>query len=73
MGNENDWEIFAITIWPELPILDKKMMEKKGKMESVLERWIAEGGTTKQLFETLKKIKRMDVLIALEEDFPFVR
>jgi hypothetical protein len=69
----NNWMTIAAEIWPDYNLLNIRRYFEKGKMESILEKWGSEGATTSQLFEILIKVGRKDIIITLQEDYPFVR
>jgi len=68
----NDWKLFATEIWPEFTIVDQEIYSKNGKMEKVLKVWGSQGAKTSQLFDILNKLNRKDILIQLEEHYPFI-
>ena len=70
---DNDWKKLAMIIWPKIIILEIRYFEENGKMTLVLEKWGHEGGTTKELLQTLKSMKRIDLLMKLKEDYPSIR
>ena len=71
--SDNDWKELTMRIWPKIIIVDIRYFEENGKMTLVLEEWGHEGGTTKELLQTLKSMKRIDLLMKLKEDYPSIR
>ncbi len=72
MDCENNWETFAMRVWPEMTIVDSRFFEDNGKMKGILERWGYEGGTTKELLSILRDMDRKDVLTELKKQYPSV-
>jgi hypothetical protein len=70
MEVENNWEKFAMRVWPKMTIVDSRFFEDHGKMKGILERWGNEGGTTKELLSVLRDMDRMDVLAELKKQYP---
>ena len=71
---DNNWKQFAAEFWPHYSDLKiRSSFEEKGKMEAILVKLGKKGATTSQLFETLIKIGRNDVIQFLEEKYPSVR
>ena len=74
MNLDDNWKSFAMTIWPEMPLLDiRSRFEQKGMMEAILVKWGEEGATTTQLFQILNKLSHKDIIEYLQERYPSLR
>ena len=65
LERENDWRKFAQLIGITSQTIEG--YKQQGGMEKVMNVWKTEGGTTKELFNILNHLQRMDVLQRLEE------
>ena len=72
---DDNWKNFAMTIWPEMTMLDiRSDFEQNGMTEAILEKWGKEGATTARLFQILlRNLSRKDITAYLEEKYPSSR
>jgi hypothetical protein len=73
LNQSPSWMHFASVLWPSYSVVTIELFKDKGRMKAVLEEWGSKGGTTAELFQILNKLPRKDVIISLEENYPFVR
>lgn len=71
-NRDNNWYTFAMEVWPKYSEIDIESRFEKREMTAVLKKWGSEGATTVQLFQVLNKIMRKDVILELQNKYPFV-
>ncbi len=66
LDSRNNWRKLAMKMWPEFTQVDI-MRKLKKQMNSVLELWGQQAGTTMELLDLLQQIQRIDVLTEMDE------
>jgi hypothetical protein len=66
LDSRNNWRKLAMKMWPEFTQIDI-MRKLKKQMNSVLELWGQQAGTTMELLDLLQQIQRIDVLTEMDE------